>query len=156
MEITQEELAAIDFAKKWKIPLDPGKLLDIHCGLHSGFPDCCIIHFSLFVTAIMDSFNVDCINAGYKGGWTGKLDYFQKFVVSKLPQKFTTLQAVKWHVCEDSHVQYARCPACIVQDKIVEFKDCDCKKTKYHDRLIHWLKIIEFLEQEKTHVSKSS
>jgi hypothetical protein len=47
--------AAGRFIKKYDLPPGPQVIQEVHCGLHSGFPDCCILFFVTFWASAPDA-----------------------------------------------------------------------------------------------------
>ncbi len=97
--------AAQEFAKK----VDREEhVVEINCGLHSGFPECCILFYVTFWASLFT--------------WSGDGSYRSAYAAGryKLYRRMMEQIAGRW-------VGYIPCPACLLARKFVEPKECSCK-----------------------------
>ena len=96
----------------------------LKCGLHSGFPACCISWY-IITTPIIDKLYDFCAVP-----WDETKEDNGKFQFDKdigrvfLPtwvEKIMDLRA-------GGHVGYIRCPLCLLLNRKVEVLSCDCSK----------------------------
>lgn len=116
---------AYDFSLKYKLPLTKQTLKDVHCGLHSGIPECCILHWYIFWCPIITC--TDHIK------WDIDENYLCKIRKNASKRDKILLNIWNQYTLSGNHVGYVRCPACIVNNRVVEIKKC-----KPTDHNIDW------------------
>lgn len=130
----------IKFADDFLIPKTSKNLHDIFCGLHSGFPKCCILYF---ITS-WKPFSNKVLNIISN-------DYFDESYLLNLIKTLKDKDDVK--LLESYHylffkmnfdINYIRCHNCAITNNKIIPKNCDCLNQK-----INWQKYLSSKEIEE-------
>lgn len=114
--ISAEVQRAIKFLRKYKLPITARNLHNVYCGIHTGIPPCCILHFVVYWDTITSNKE-----------WVGLA---QESTIHKILKGnhdssfFPFAQSIRWTM--DNSEGYIRCPSCVVKGKVIRIKYCNC------------------------------
>ncbi len=98
------------------------ELWTIECGLHSGFPYCCIIFFTMVWKPMMHELYD---NDGYFVSTSEIYNNYRRMLDS--------------YKDKNGHIGYVPCPACFLERNFVKVKQCDCRRKRTYP-LLHDVK----------------
>lgn len=112
----------ITLAKKFGLDYTDNDILEhITCGLHSGFPECCIFYYlTCYLPVIELNTTRNEIN----------FDEYNNHISVIFDQEIYELYQRLYKLDNDYYVGYIRCPSCILVNKRVEVKSCNCLKNR--------------------------
>ena len=122
MRLSTDERNAVRFISKYNLLLIPDNLRHAYCGLHSGMPECCILHFIVYwlpLTELLPIFETNLLT-----------DEIIEEALKERPVRYKTklAQVLNWH--HPNRSNYVRCPKCRIEDYAVEIKSCRCGTDK--------------------------
>lgn len=104
---------------------DAAAVRAVRCGLHSGFPLCCMMFYVKVYARWLSLVPDVCEQANFN------FDNMQR-LLRQIDPRFEEHSALQWAYLDqsrggkDGRIGYVRCPACILVNRSVKVRGCNC------------------------------